>query len=128
MNKLIPRTEEVCYVLLLEGDNIYVGTSTQLHNRLNSHWNGIGAKWTMLHKPVKVIGIHAGGFEKEQQLTLLCRDKYGVEKVRGAGYVSLEPRTTYGVGVVKNQPFSCNSQLTTDELLSATDVAIMFKQ
>ena len=53
--------DHVTYVLLLEGGRIYVGLTTHLKQRLNSHFNGTGAKWTQLYSPEKLIDLYSGG-------------------------------------------------------------------
>lgn len=43
------------YVLLLNGDNYYVGITGNVARRYEQHSRGNGSKWTAKHKPVKII-------------------------------------------------------------------------
>lgn len=74
------------YVLSLDDDCWYVGTSQSVSDRILAHFNGSGAQWTRLHRPRFVYSIVPGGKETEKETTLaLMRDK-GWEKVRGAAW------------------------------------------
>ena len=82
------------YVLLLEGGNIYVGNSLSLSNRLSQHWQGQGARWTKLHKPVSVLEVHMvsdgeDASDLENKRTLELMQEHGADKVRGGRYCAI---------------------------------------
>jgi restriction endonuclease S subunit len=43
------------YVLLCNNGSFYKGITNDLYRRFYEHYKGIGAKWTSVHRPVKVI-------------------------------------------------------------------------
>ena len=80
------------YVLALENDKIYVGSTYNFNIRIAQHIAGTGAKWTKLHKPVKVIEIiHTGISSKtENETTLRYKTLYGDDNVRGGSYCKIK--------------------------------------
>ena len=76
------------YVLRLENDNYYVGMSYNLNFRFAQHWQGKGAKWTKLHKPLEVIRIIYPALEEniENKITLEYIALYGADRVKGGTY------------------------------------------
>tara|TARA_R100000084_G_C4547474_1_gene98497 strand:+ start:70 stop:507 length:438 start_codon:yes stop_codon:yes gene_type:complete len=76
--------DHVTYVLLLEEGRIYVGLTTQLNHRLNSHFRGTGAKWTQLYSPEKLIDLYSG--DREDEITDNYIAHYGWQFVRGGYY------------------------------------------
>jgi len=76
--------DHVTYVLLLEEGRIYVGLTTHLKQRLNSHCNGTGAKWTKLYSPEKLIDLYSG--DREDEITDNYIKHYGWQFVRGGYY------------------------------------------
>ena len=79
------------YVLRLEGDNYYVGMSYNLNFRFAQHWQGKGAKWTKLHKPLEVIRIIYPALEEniENKITLEYIALYGADRVKGGSYCKI---------------------------------------
>ena len=82
------------YILELEEDNWYVGISSRGTYRLYEHFCGFGAKWTKLHRPVKVHTItfvgnssNAARWEKENTLSMMYLK--GWEKVRGYNWCQI---------------------------------------
>ena len=75
------------YVLELENDKYYVGISCNLANRLSAHRRGEGAKWTKVHKMIRVaykINIDEDKDNKmEQYITLSLMALLGWKNVRG---------------------------------------------
>ena len=71
------------YVLELEDACWYVGYSSTLNKRLADHFKGQGAKWTKLHKPVRLHEVVVGNKEKENEKTQELIQIYGQDKVRG---------------------------------------------
>ena len=82
------------YVLELEGGNYYVGLTANVRRRFRQHFEGTGADWTRLHKPVALVGCQSLGtsaaeaIEREDAATVQLMAKFGVEKVRGGCYCS----------------------------------------
>jgi predicted GIY-YIG superfamily endonuclease len=77
------------YVLELENDCFYIGTSYNINFRLAQHFSGDGSQWTKLHKPVKVVEVFYGDFcarQKEDEVTKQYMDIYGAECVRGGSW------------------------------------------
>lgn len=74
----------VVYVLKCEDDCYYVGITLNLNQRLAQHWSGSGAKWTKLHKPIKVLYVTYQG--DEQAITNEMIRQHGAEVVRGGNH------------------------------------------
>ena len=51
----VPDGSWFVYVILCEDDSFYKGMTNDLYLRFYEHYTGIGADWTKVHKPVKVI-------------------------------------------------------------------------
>ena len=78
------------YVLRLTGDNYYIGRSRNVMSRINKHFQGEGSAWTKFHKPIKIIEIirNCDHFD-EDKYTLMYMSIYGIEKVRGGAFCSI---------------------------------------
>lgn len=79
------------YVLKLEDDRYYVGSSENIDRRIARHMNGRGAVWTRLHPPVEVADtMEVNDPERrkkfERYRTLHLMKEVGWEKVRGGGW------------------------------------------
>ena len=74
------------YVLKLKDNCYYVGVSSNLNARLAQHFEGCGSAWTRKHPPISLIEVFIGGEDKENQVTELYRNKYGINMVRGGKY------------------------------------------
>jgi len=77
------------YTLLLEGDSYYVGWSSAVETRIAQHFLGGGSKWTMLHKPVRVLACVSGDTTLENVITISLMCQYGWERVRGGSWCQL---------------------------------------
>ena len=86
--------DTLVYILQLEGDNYYVGFTTQRGYpwRMQAHFNGEGSTWTRLHKPLRVLETKPGGKDLEREETLRMMRSYGWEKVRGAAWTACNLR------------------------------------
>lgn len=80
------------YALQLDGGFYYVGMTSYKDAtiRLQQHIDGAGAKWTKLHKPLKIIETRSLGVctessaaEAETLMTKEYMSIYGMYKVRG---------------------------------------------
>jgi predicted GIY-YIG superfamily endonuclease len=79
------------YVLELEGGFIYVGKAIDVDKRLKDHMNGLGSKFTKIHKPtgklLPLLGTLKGsgdGPERDETLRQMLRR--GAKNVRGWRY------------------------------------------
>jgi len=76
--------QPIVYVLELEDDCWYVGITMNLNHRLSQHWTGDGAKWTRLHKPIRVYRVVYMGCEQEITNEMIAL--YGRDRVRGGSH------------------------------------------
>jgi predicted GIY-YIG superfamily endonuclease len=84
-------TKYYIYVLELIDNRYYVGRTGNILKRIEEHFTGCGAIYTMKYNPIKVIEVVEELTKKdERNKTLEMMSKYGWEKVRGAGWCSLE--------------------------------------
>ena len=81
------------YVMELENKKYYVGYTANVVNRMNAHKTGKGSKWTMLHKPIKVIyelNLEDANYKEiERYITLSMMALLGWENVRGGGWCQI---------------------------------------
>ena len=80
------------YVLLLEGNRRYVGVSLQVHNRICSHFQGLGSAATKRWKPVAIESVKFGGLACERQTTLDLMVEHGWETVFGSSWCKIYRR------------------------------------
>jgi predicted GIY-YIG superfamily endonuclease len=86
------------YVLELEHSCVYVGATMNFNVRMAQHFSGIGAKWTKLHKPLKVIEVvypMTPGLENE--ITKKYFALYGKEKVRGGSWCRVKSQNEHTI-------------------------------
>lgn len=76
------------YVLELEDDCWYVGITHNLNFRLAQHMAGGGARWTKLHKPLRVAEVifKDASLALENATTKEYMERYGEENVRGGSW------------------------------------------
>lgn len=82
-----------CYSLNLKNGKKYVGYTTNLNQRLSSHFSGNGAKATQKHTPVSINHVqrckNATTAKKAEQIVYKNMSKYhGTGNVRGAGHTN----------------------------------------
>ena len=84
-------TYPALYVLKLEDECYYIGMSYNLNFRWSQHWQGKGAKWTKLHKPLEVIKVIYDATERgiENKITLEYMALFGEDKVRGGSFCKI---------------------------------------
>ena len=84
------RVEHI-YILQLEHGYWYIGRTTNIQRRYIQHTSGKGAKWTFLHKPIKIHEtIPLKSEQHEDGLTIEYMKKYGIRNVRGGRFCQVE--------------------------------------
>jgi len=85
------------YLLELQNNKYYVGQTDNVDFRYRDHVNGEGAKWTKIHKPVKIIlskQIEIKSIREsllyENWMTLHFMEKYEWQNVRGGEFIKIE--------------------------------------
>ncbi len=78
------------YVLKLAGGRRYVGKTDDPQKRIQAHFDGKGSVWTKKYKPVAIERVisNVSHFE-EDKVTKEMMSKYGIDKVRGGSYTSV---------------------------------------
>jgi hypothetical protein len=102
------------YVLKLEQQKYYIGKTTNPCFRIDRHFNGDGAQWTKVYKPIKLVEMipNCDDYD-EDKYTKIYMDKYGIENVRGGSYVSMKFDTGTKKELIKsskntnNKCFNC---------------------
>lgn len=78
------------YILELQDNKYYIGSSHNIYRRLIQHWSGNGSKWTSLFKPLKLITwIPTDTSELlkiENLITNAYVSKYSILQVRGGSF------------------------------------------
>lgn len=78
------------YVLELEQNKYYVGKTTNFAKRTNEHFEGDGAEWTKLYKPIKVHELYQNCDPyDEDKYTIKTMAKYGINNVRGGSFCKI---------------------------------------
>lgn len=78
------------YILSLDAGKYYVGTSDNLENRLDYHFNNIGSEWTKLYSPKEIITIYETDNRlDEDKYTLMYMAQYGIDNVRGGSFSNI---------------------------------------
>ena len=90
-NKSKTKKQAYVYSLNLKNGKKYVGMTENLDKRLESHFNGKGAKWTQKYKPISINHIQKckskeSAKKAETIVYYKMKDYHGGNKVRGAGY------------------------------------------
>jgi predicted GIY-YIG superfamily endonuclease len=88
-----PMNTGYIYVLQLHGDEttdsfFYIGYTQNLIRRLDEHFNGHGAEWTKLHRPVRVVEVVLGERADEKSKTLEYMRRHGWARTRGHCWTS----------------------------------------
>ena len=80
------------YTLELQDGCFYVGHSLDVETRIAAHFlgKGAGAKWTNLHRPLRVLSVVPGDTLLENLTTIALMVQHGHECVRGGKWCALE--------------------------------------
>jgi putative endonuclease len=81
------------YTLRLENDCWYGGATNDVDRRFQEHLDGRGTSWTQMHTPIAVSAQKqctddTVAFEEDLQ-TKKPMAEYGIDRVRGASYASI---------------------------------------
>jgi hypothetical protein len=104
------------YILYLETNKYYIGSSSNPKTRIEQHITNNGTKWTKLYKPLKVINIIDGDELVEEMTTLEYMYMYGINNVRGGSFTTLnisDLEKSYifkQICSIKNLCFKCNGK------------------
>jgi NAD-dependent DNA ligase len=93
--KEIAKTEEIAkkiniYILGLEDEKYFVGTTTNSYFTLKSYLNNNKAAWTQKYKPLRVTRFIEDCYDYEEDIVTLNLMKiYGIANVRGGSYANV---------------------------------------
>ena len=129
-----------CYVLLLENNHIYVGSSANIPRRLSEHLNGYdsgGSKqycgWTNKYKPLHIYytwktqfinhhinqtHVYTRKVSMERAFTLMAFELWGIDKVRGHAYSTVNKDYSKSEDLIK--------QLTSERHVTQSMIACDF--
>lgn len=93
------------YVLSCKDDCYYVGLTDNLDSLFMEHWSGVASPWTKLHTPIKVEFVvrNAESYD-ETALLRECFKKYGIDKVRGGAFDTVEISPAARASLVESLP------------------------
>ena len=78
------------YILQLLNNKYYIGITSNLERRICEHFDGKGASWTKINKPIKVIDtLDCISKFDEDKYTKKYMDKFGIDNVRGGSYSNI---------------------------------------
>lgn len=83
-------SKKTLYILRLEDNCWYVGTTKNLERRFQQHTSGKGSEWTKLHKPLKLQKtMECDSVFHEDNITKELMMEFGIENVRGGSYCQI---------------------------------------
>ncbi len=84
------KMETTVYVLQLETNKFYVGSTNDVKRRFQEHKQGMGSEWTKKYKPISIIRIYdqASSFDEDKYVKIYM-SKYGIDNVRGGSYSNI---------------------------------------
>lgn len=78
------------YILKLQDNKYYIGSSLNIYRRFIQHWSNCGSKWTCLFKPIEIISWILTNNDNllymENLITKAYVSKYGCLNVRGGNF------------------------------------------
>ena len=93
IKSLTDSMDDQLYVLKLEMGKWYIGRTANVERRFQQHVEGVGAKWTGLHKPISIEMTRPLLSEHDEDMTTLeYMIKYGIYNVRGGKWCAVEFR------------------------------------
>lgn len=104
------------YVLALQNNKYYVGTTSQPQNRIMDHVEQNGSAWTKRHMPVALVECTLGDRFDEDKTTKRYMARHGIENVRGGSYANCELSETQRTAIqselatVQDRCFQCGQQ------------------
>lgn len=114
--------KDYCYVLKLEDNCYYVGYTCDIVGRLKTHWSGLGARWTRLHKPLYVMMVVQGECDKEFKTIHDDNDDDDTELKRYESVMELTTEESYTIDFdgkpMGDSAFSFELLLTMDMMLA----------
>jgi predicted GIY-YIG superfamily endonuclease len=101
---------QLIYILELKGGRYYVGSSTNIAQRLFQHFSGKGSAWTKKYHPIQVVGIRSrNSLFTEDNVTKEYMLIYGIDNVRGGCYCSpILPSST--IQLLKRELWAARAQ------------------
>ena len=89
------------YALLLECNKYYIGKTTNISQRWESHVEQKGSEWTKLFPPIKILKIYnkCDSFD-ETKYTIMYMSLYGINNVRGGAFCSIN-LSTEQINIIK---------------------------
>lgn len=79
------------YVLKLQNNKYYVGTTSNLDKRVSDHFNGKGSEFTKKYSPISLVDSVENPDEfVENDFTKKYMKKYGIDNVRGGSYCQIK--------------------------------------
>lgn len=82
---------QVIYVLQLENNKWYVGSTTNLDRRIQEHKSGRGSEWTKLHRFISLYSEEEMVDPLEEDLVVkMTMREHGIDNVRGGSYSNIK--------------------------------------
>ena len=72
------------YMLLTEDNTLYCGFTDDVEKRFEAHKNGAGAKYTRVHKPIKIV--YSKEFNTKSEA---MKEEYRIKKLKRADKLKL---------------------------------------
>lgn len=78
------------YILQLEFNKYYVGKTSNIKARIQSHFSGVGSEWTKKHKVIRVLEAYpcTDNYD-EDKYTIQYMIKHGIDNVRGGSFSTI---------------------------------------
>lgn len=92
------------YVLKLAKNKFYIGkTCKNVVERFMIHKKGVGASWTKIYKPIKILEqFESTDKFDEDKYTKKYMDRFGIDNVRGGSYSNIN-LTDWQINAIKHE-------------------------
>lgn len=98
------------YVLKLQQNKFYIGSSDNVYKRITDHFHGKGSQWTKKYIPIDIIEvIPECDIYDEDKITKKYMFKYGIDNVRGGSYVTINLNNNI-LKVLYNEYYTINKR------------------